>query len=346
MEQKVKGHMALTFWEKAHVRWHRDGAKWSRWGPDVYLEMLQNHAVTETAIIRVAESGAPPGAAARIAAEMSSLRARANEVRGRGPMSRMDVQVALSVALLFLLDLFEKIPKLLKNHKEAVGWTREIIDRFPPHVFLLLAVAFYVGVGMMRGQVGLWKRLCFDWADRLEGKAGLDKLDEVVDWLDARWRWFLPPKFGTIDVLWATGRRRGVPVLAVIEQGSASYITKAVAKRVATGHGGGLSPEMWTRTNIFIHGVRFHDAAHRERVQNKANSLCAGIIQCPNGIYLYGAYAFLGMLDAQGPSSEIWLDIVDQIIDWQFHGSATASRKLVNELQRMGLLVAEERLHG
>lgn len=336
--------MALTFWERAHLKWVRSGAKWSKWGPDVYLESLLNHGITESCMLRVAERETLPQARAKVADEMALLRAKANEKRGQGLMSRMDVQLGTALLCLLFLEVITALPKLLKSHNAEVGWLREIANRYGL-AMLLIVVAAVVGLGLAHGQVTLWKRLCTDWSERFAGKGGMDSLDDVVAWLDAKWRWFLPPDFATIDVMWATGNRRGAPVLAVLEQGQAHFAVASIRKRAATGHGG-VAPVMWTRVNLFIHGVRLHDVAHRERVVKALNSICGGVVQCPSGVYVYGAFAFLGTFDAEGPSSEIWVDLADQIIDPQFRGSPSATRKRLDELRRMGLLAGVEMSHG
>lgn len=336
--------MGLTFWEKMWLGSMRDAVRRALPAPEAMRASLSNHNVPETCPLVASERGASAGAEAVIAADMAALHARATAVRGTHKTQRRTwTAIALFVSLLLLT-----VPRWIRNtsHRIENGqpWIGSLLSELA--IASILGLLAYGYLKRMGGEVALWKRLCFDWADRIAGRAGMDGLGDVAEWLQTRWRWFLPPDFAKNDVLWAVGTRRGIPVLAVVEHAMVTADTEILARRSGGGRVGKLDVDSWSRTSVFLQGARFRDAAHRDRIKNKLREIGGGALQCPNGVYLYAGYFGLGFYREAGPTSEIWVDLIDQVVDPGFQGSPSALRELLDELRFLGILPSKDSPHA
>lgn len=327
--------MGLTFWERMYIGPTRDAYRKRVWPAETIRAGLTNHLVTGGCNMIVAEKGAQADAAGSVAGEMSRLRARAAEVRGSDPTKKVRM-AAIALALVVVGTTAERGVRHVRYAIErGKSWGGELAYELA--IVLVAGLFAYFIVRYMNAQVVHWRRLCADLAIRLDGKTGLHGLDEVVHWLDTRWGWFLPPSFGDNDAYWAAGARRGVPVLVVLEHVTATALASYMTARSA-GRASRTTHDRWHRTSVFLQGPRFQDAAHRQRVEATLARMGGGAVQCPSGVYLYGTYTFFGLCRLDGPTSEIWMDLVDQVIDPTFHGAPSAAKQLDEELAFMGLL--------
>lgn len=333
--------MALTFWEKMHLGHLRDTLKATSLTAESIRKVLSDHNLPASCDLLASEGTAAHHADAKVAAEMAQLRAMARDRQGTARTTQMTLGIGIAAVVLIASTAPKEIRRVIYDYEHGQAWLLDIL-RF---VFFsgLLCLAFYYLAKMLEGQVRLWKRLCSGMAEQLDGKAGLDGLTEIADWLGTNWQWFLPPKLGELDVIWAIGVRSQTPVLIVLEHGLSKFMTERFGARVTR-----RSPdiERWTRTNIFIGGARFRDAAHRTRVQSRLQQMYGGAVQCPRGVYLYGPFAFQGMFDDAGPHADVWIDLVDQVVNPNFHGSPSVTKKVIEELRLLKVLPGADVSHG
>jgi hypothetical protein len=336
--------MGLTFWERMSQRYIRSVRGRYRYDPETVRLFMTNHRVREDSTIVAAERSVPAGAEEMIAGEMAALRGRARDARVGETIARTPwMRAAVFVALCFVF-FWKSGRAALRDYERGQSWGGHLlmgIVSVAVFVFLWFALTRRTLFG-----VDPHVRACEDFAERLGGKAGNGTLDEVVAWLDARWKWFLPPQLGANLVVWAIGERRGVPVLVVLEKYNAALRSNVVSSFSLPTRRDQLPSGLWTRCNVFIHEARFSDAVHRERVQSTLQRMGGGVVQCPNGVYLYGTLAFMGSSREEGPTSEIWVDLVDQVIDPGFQGSPGAAKALQEELALIGLDLAKEIPHA
>lgn len=309
------------------------------------LDWLHRHGVTESCALVAAQRAVPPDVEAMIAADMGAARERAERSKDTRPHRNMPWNTAAAVVIVVGWVIYEAARHLYQDVASGSPWLGNL-------AYLLFFIVLFslMGVyswGMAAAEVRLLDRILADWAARLDGKHGTDVLDEVVAWLEARWAWLLPPKMFANDVLWVIGSRRGVPVLVVLERITGTVTRNMMIGAAARTRRNEKVPGEWfTRTNIFLQGARFRDAAHEERVQKAIARIGGGAVQCPSGVYLYGVFGFDRFLREEGPTSEIWIDLVDQVIDPDFQGSESAARELHQELVFLGLVTPEGKFHA
>lgn len=338
--------MKRTFWETAYRMYltRVRNAVFRRAATGSSRERMGNHLVTADCAIVAAEHAVPPGVELMIASEMAAVRDRAKtskilRVHRRSPWYAGAVMVFLSGQF-----VHEIVRPFSQHFQQGLPWTAVPILR--PLFMTGVVLAAWSGVGFMLGERRIMDRLCADWASRLDGKWGSDVLDEVITWLDTRWAWLLPPNLFANDVLWAVGTRRGAPVLAVLERCTGSVVFSLASGGSARRGGARAADGYWTRCNVFIHGARFRDAEHRERLRATLTTMGGGAVQCPNGVYLYGAFRFLRFFREEDPTSEIWIDLVDRVLDPDYPGSEAAAKEIHRELVLSDLAAPQGRLHA
>lgn len=338
--------MKQTVWEllyRTQARQAQQQARRLRAGkaPD----WLSAHGVTESCSLVATRRAVPPGVEAMIAADMAAANERAAASRHTRSHGRMPLYAASSCVILAGWLIYDTVRKVAYDVEHGLPWLGGLVKPF----FLLLLLAgtgFYVW-GVTTAELRLMERLRADWAARLDGRHGTDVLDEVVAWLETRWAWLLPPNLFANDVMWVIGTRRGVPVLVVLERITGTiYRNMAIGAAARTRRNEKVPGGWWTRTNIFLQGAQFRDATHEERVLRTLGRMGGGALQCPSGVYLYAAFGFTRFLRDEGPTSEIWIDLVDQVIDPDFHGSESAAKELRQELEDLGLVTPEGKFHA
>lgn len=337
--------MKRTFWETAYRRVLASyGHATVFTTPESSLERMRNHRVTEDCAIVAAEHGAPPGVELLIASEMTAVRARAkwsNRLRVHGRMHWYLGSLTVFFTGQILHDI---VRRFIRHFRQSCPWTELPI---PESLYLTgLMLGMWGALGFMMGDLRTKDRLCADWASRLDGQWGSDVMDEVIAWLETRWAWLLPPNMFANDVMWAIGTRRGAPVLVVLEEYTATLVFKFVFGGFRHARGGKSAMGFWTRCNVFIHGARFRDADHRERLRATLTTMGGGAVQCPNGVYLYGAFRFMRFFREEDPTSEIWIDLVDRVLDPDYPGSEAAAKEIHRELVLAGLAAPQGRLHA
>ena len=299
-------------------------------------EWLTKHGVTESCALAAAEHWVPPGVDGMIKADMEAARERADASKSRRVHRRMPWYMGAAFWIMSAWIVFDGVRRAISNAEANYPWLGSLLRELGWAAGIALFGVLLWAQTM--GELRMMDRLCADWATRLDGKHGSDVLDEVIAWLETRWAWFLPPKIFANDVMYAIGTRRGAPVLAVLERYNATIIyNMALGVAARTRRNEKVPGGWWTRNNVFIHGVRFRDADHRERVRRTLAGMGGGAIQCPNGVYLYAAFSFMGGYWYGEPTSEIWIDLVDRVIDPDFHGSESAAKALQRELVLLGL---------
>jgi len=331
------------FWDTLYRGYYRQALPRSAKYFAGKVDWLHRHGVTESCALVAAQRAVPPDVGAMIAADMAAARERAERSKGAGSHRNMAWNAAAGVAILVGLVIYDAVRYLYRNVEHGEPWLGNLAEWL-----IMIGLVVLMGVyswGMAAAEVRLLDRILADWAARLDGKHGTDTLDEVVAWLEARWAWLLPPNLFANDVLWVIGSRRGVPVLVVLERITGTITRNVMVGAAARTRRNEKAPGgWWTRTNIFLQGARFRDAAHEERVQKAIARIGGGAVQCPSGVYLYGVFGFDRFLREEGPTSEIWIDLVDKVIDPDFQGSESAAKELQQELVFLGLATPEGKL--
>jgi hypothetical protein len=332
-----------TFWEiiyKRYTRWARQRVRST--DPAKALQRLAKHGVTDSCPLVAAQGSVPSGVEARIAADMAAAWEMAATKKDQRLNWRMPWYHAVAFAVIIGVVGGQIARSIIHHVRYGSPPLHHVLVEL---LFLTVVTAVGVALGFATGEQRVMDRLCADWAERLGGAWGSSKLDQVVTWLETRWAWLLPPDLFANDVLWAMGARRGIPVLAILERSTESILfdtKQGVAAR--TRRNEKVRGGQWTRTNLFLQGVRFRDAEHKERVCEKLAKMGGGVIECPNGVYLYGPFYFMRLLRESGPTSEIWIDLVDQVIDADFHGSESAAKELHADAVAGGLVAPDGRL--